>query len=119
MKVLCVLLLAVLCGGTLATAQNPYPVGCWTFSMETYYCSDVHPGAGCLGSLDYVIVTPIGATGSDFGTYSTLACTVAHLTAPERIHQPVRPVRVNRKSWRRPIPLVSLAAATAVVQAAQ
>jgi hypothetical protein len=82
MKVPCVLLLAVLCSGTLATAQNPYPVGCWTFDLETVYCSEVHPGGGCLGSLNFVIVTPIGATGSDFGTYGTLSCTGGTLNCP-------------------------------------
>jgi len=68
-----VFLLALLCS-TLAAAQNPYPTGCNGFATETEYCSEAHPGGGCQGSLDGVIITPDG-DGTSYGNPATLVCT--------------------------------------------
>ena len=68
---LAVFLLALLFS-TLAAAQNPYPTSCDNFSTETAYCSDVHPGAGCHGSLAGIIVASTGADGTSFAQPGTL-----------------------------------------------
>ncbi len=78
---LAVFLLALLFS-TLAAAQNPYPTSCDNFSTETAYCSDVHPGAGCHGSLAGIIVASTGADGTSFAQPGTLSCTGGTVNCP-------------------------------------
>jgi hypothetical protein len=71
-----ILLFAVTCSTRVAAQSNPYPTGCWNFTTETVYCSDVDPGQGsCHGSLPYVIDFADNDDGLYDADFGTLVCT--------------------------------------------